>query len=197
MSEDFALLDAWCDGDRRAGDTLVRNHFAAVRRFFRNKAWDDAEDLAQTTLLRCVVMRERFERRSSFRTFLFSVARHVLYEHYRHKAGAQAFDPVDSAVADLDPTPSQIVSEFEWQRAFLAALRQIPAESQVVLELYYWEGLGTQEISEIVGVPRGTVKSRLHHARKRFEQQCKRAKVDLTKTIQMPGWARDLEPASS
>ncbi|MEM6295358.1 MAG: sigma-70 family RNA polymerase sigma factor [Myxococcota bacterium] len=197
MAEDFALLDAWCDGDRRAGDALVRTHFAAVHRFFRNKAWDDAEDLAQTTLLRCVVMRDRFERRSSFRTFLFSVARHVLFEHYRRKAGTQAFDPIDSAVADVDPSPSQIVSEFEWQRAFLTALRQIPAESQMVLELYYWEGMGTQEIAEVVGVPRGTVKSRLHQARKRLAERCRAASVDLTKTIQMPGWARDLEPETA
>ncbi len=194
MAEDFALLDAWCDGDRRAGDALVRTHFAAVHRFFRNKAWDDAEDLTQTTFLRCVVMRDRFERRSSFRTFLFSVARHVLFEHYRRKAGTQAFDPVDSAVADVDPSPSQIVSEFEWQRAFLAALREIPAESQMVLELYYWEGLGTQDISEVVGVPRGTVKSRLHHARRRLAERCRASKVDLSRPIQMPGWARDLEP---
>ncbi len=188
------MLDAWCEGDRRAGDSLVRKHFAAVHRFFRNKAWDDSEDLAQTTFLRCVAMRDRFERRSSFRTFLFSVARHVLYEHYRSKAGNDKFDPAGSSVADLDASPSQIVSEMQWQREFLAALRQVPAEFQMVLELYYWEGLGTHEIAEVVGVPRGTVKSRLHHARKRFEQQCRRAKIDVDKTLQMPGWARDLEP---
>ncbi|MEM6995194.1 MAG: sigma-70 family RNA polymerase sigma factor [Myxococcota bacterium] len=191
MADDFALLDAWCDGDRGAGDALVRTHFAAVHRFFHNKAWDDAEDLTQTTFLRCVAMRNRFERRSSFRTFLFSVARHVLFEHYRGKARDDNFDPAGSSVADIDPSPSQIVSEVEWQRAFVAALRQIPVEFQMVLELYYWEGLGTHEIAEVVGVPRGTVKSRLHHARKRFAQQCTRAKIELRQPLQMPGWARD------
>ena len=190
------MLDAWCDGDRRSGDVLVRKYFAAVHRFFRNKAWDESDDLAQTTFLRCVAMRERFQRRSSFRTFLFSVARHVLYEHYRSKAGGAQFDPAGSSVADLDPSPSRIVSELEWQREFLAALRQIPAEFQMVLELYYWEGLGTHEIAEVVGVPRGTVKSRLHHARKRLEQQCRRAKIDVDRTLQLPGWARDLEPTA-
>jgi len=191
VPDDFELLEAWCAGDRQAGDTLVCAHFPAVQRFFRNKAWEDSEDLAQTTFLRCTAMRDRFERKSSFRTFLFAVARHVLYEHYRAKTANEQFDAAGSSVADIDPSPSQVVSELQWQRSFLDALRRVPAESQMVLELYYWEGLGTAEISEVVGVPRGTVKSRLHAARKRFAVQCQRSKLELARTVQMPGWARD------
>ena len=194
MSDDHELLDAWRGGDAEAGDVLIRRHFAAVRRFFRNKAWGDCEDLAQTTFMRCVQVRDRFEGRSSFRTFLFAVARNVLFEHYRAKKVVD-FSPDETSVADIDPSPSQVVADMQWQQTFLAVLRQIPVRLQVVLELYYWEGMPTHEIAEVVDAPRGTVKSRLHHAREQLRQRCERAGVDMSASLRLPGWARDFEAA--
>lgn len=190
--EDDALLAAWREGDTSAADTLIRRHFSAVQRFFRNKAWGDCEDLTQMTFERCVAGRDRFEGRSSFRVFLFSVARYVLFEHYRSKK-AGTFDPAHSSVADIDASPSQIVAGLQWQQSFLGAVRQIPVEMQVVLELYYWEGMRTQEIAEIVDVPRGTVKSRLHHARLQLKKRCEADGIDMKQPVSLPGWARDVE----
>lgn len=45
VATDHELLDAWCAGDREAGDALIRRHFEAVCRFFRGKLGDDIEDL--------------------------------------------------------------------------------------------------------------------------------------------------------
>lgn len=193
--DDGELLEAWRGGDTAAADQLIRRHFAAVRRFFRNKAWGDCDDLTQTTFERCVAGRDRFEGRSSFRVYLFSVARYVLFEHYRAKQ-SRAFDPAHSSVADIDASPSQIVAAKQWQQSFLDALRTIPVEMQVVLELYYWEGLGTAEIAEVVQVPRGTVKSRLHHARLQLRKRCEHSKLDLAAPVSLPGWARDVEFAA-
>ncbi len=193
--EDEALLEAWRGGDTSAADRLIRKHFAAVQRFFRNKAWGDCDDLTQTTFERCVASRDRFEGRSSFRTYLFSVARYVLFEHYRGKK-AGAFDPASSSVIDIDASPSQIVAQMQWQQTFLGLLREIPIEMQVVLELYYWEGLRTHEIAEVVDVPRGTVKSRLHHARLQLKKRCEEGGLDTQQPVCVPGWARDLEFAA-
>ncbi len=193
--EDAELLAAWGEGDTSAADQLIRKHFAAVQRFFRNKAWGDCEDLTQTTFERCVAGRDRFEGRSSFRTYLFSVARYVLFEHYRSKK-AGAFDPAHSSVIDIDASPSQIVAGMQWQQSFVNLLREIPVEMQVVLELYYWEGLRTHEIAEIVEVPRGTVKSRLHHARLQLRKRCEEHGLDIGQPVSLPGWARDLEFAA-
>ena len=194
--EDEELLEAWRGGDTGAADTLIRRHFSAVQRFFRNKAWGDCEDLTQVTFERCVAGRDRFEGRSSFRAYLFSVARYVLFEHYRKKK-AGAFDPAHSSVIDIDASPSQIVAGMQWQQAFLEALREIPVEMQVVLELYYWEGLRTHEIAEIVEVPRGTVKSRLHHARLQLKKRCEASGLDMKQPLSLPGWARDVEFAAA
>lgn len=194
MSEgDFELLQRWRDGDRGAGETLVERHFAAIHRFFINKTSRDPDDLAQTTFLRCVERRDTFEGRSSFRTFLFGVARHVLHEHYR-KVYRADFEPGTTSVADVDPTPSQMVSEAQWQQLFFDTLRAIPSQMQVLLELYYWEGLSTAELAEVFDTARGTIKSRLHAARDELRFRCQRQglQVGATGRAKVPGWARSL-----
>ncbi len=195
MSEaDFALLERWREGDRAAGETLVERHFAAIHRFFANKTSRDPDDLAQSTFLRCVERRDSFEGRSSFRTFLFGVARHVLHEHYR-KVYRADFEPSSQSVADVDPTPSQMVSEAQWQQLFFDTLRAIPSDMQVLLELYYWEGLSTAELAEVFATARGTIKSRLHSARDELRFRCQQQglAVGATGRAKVPGWARDLE----
>jgi RNA polymerase sigma-70 factor (ECF subfamily) len=193
MEADLALLERWRDGDREAGQALITRHFAAVRRFFANKISRDPDDLAQSTFLRCVERRDAFEGRSSFRTFLFAVARNVLFEHYR-AIFRDDFEPTVTSVADLDPTPSQLVSDVEWQRRFYDALRAIPVEMQALLELYYWEGLSTTELADVFDTARGTIKSRLFAARGELRDRCLRSGLDIGREScrSVPGWARDL-----
>ncbi|HFE45477.1 MAG TPA: RNA polymerase subunit sigma-70, partial [Nannocystis exedens] len=83
MEDDFALLDAWRDGDLDAGSRLFDRHFESIHRFLRNKVGDETDEVMQRTLLACVESRDRFRRASSFRTFLFGVARLELLSHYR------------------------------------------------------------------------------------------------------------------
>jgi RNA polymerase sigma-70 factor (ECF subfamily) len=198
MDGDFSLLERWRGGDREAGQALVKRHFAAIHRFFSNKTSRDPDDLAQSTFLRCVEQRDNFEGRGTFRGFLFGVARFVLYEHYRRVYRADV-EPAQMSIADLDPTPSQMVSEVEWQRLFFETLRTIPAEMQVLLELYYWEGLSTTELGEVFDTPRGTIKSRLFAARDELRHRCQQRGLDigLGPRQSVPGWARDLTELAS
>lgn len=195
---DVELLERWRAGDRTAGESLVTRHFAALRRFFGNKTSRDPDDLTQTTFLRCVEQRETFAGRGTFRAFLFGVARNVLYEHYRAVYRTDV-DPAETSVADLDPTPSRLVSDVQWHRQLFDALRALPAEMQVLLELHYWEGLSTAELGEVFGSPQGTIKSRLHAARAELRERCRRRGVDLGVGLQasIPGWARDLADLGS
>src|SRR4051794_32823011 len=96
--DDRALFEAWCDGDRAAGASLFDRHYEAIARFFRNKV-DDASssDLVQSTFLACTEGRERFRGASSFRTYLFSIAHHLLQKHYDRRRRA----PVPADVEEL------------------------------------------------------------------------------------------------
>lgn len=89
-TSDAALYAAWADGERRAGERLIDRHLVAVARFFANKtgASADADDLVATTFERVADKLGRWERRSSFRTYLMGIAINVWRE------GAPAPTPV-------------------------------------------------------------------------------------------------------
>ncbi len=78
----------------------------------------------------------------------------------------------------------------------LEGLRRIPVECQEVLELHYWERMETAEIAEIIGVPRGTVKTRLQRGRRLLASRLERLSASphvLRSTLSdLDGWAQGL-----
>lgn len=164
---DAELLQSWRGGDERAGTVLLERHYESVLRFFRTKAGDDADDLVQQAFLRTLEAAERFRGDSTFRAFLFGVARNVLYEHIRRRMKDRKADPDFgvSSILDLNPRASTIALRMAEQRALIDALQRMPVEIQIVLELHYWEELSVDEVAVAVDVPSGTVKSRLHRGR--------------------------------
>ena len=97
---DRQLLQRWRDGDARAGNQLFRRHFRDMYRFFHHKVGGDADDLIQATFFACVRARDQFQGRSSFRTYLYRVARNVLYAYYRDR-GRRRVDFSATSLGDL------------------------------------------------------------------------------------------------
>lgn len=191
---DAALLEAWGAGDRSAGATLFDRHYGALARFFRNKAGDAADDLIQHTLLATLEARDRFEGKASFRTFLFAIARNVLFDHYRARhSGPHAPDFSVSSLAELAPSASSVIAAAGRRRSLLEGLRSIPLQFQVVLELSFWERMTAREIGEVVGAPEGTVRTRLRRAKELLAKELRRIEnlgVPLETTIaQLDDWA--------
>lgn len=165
MRTDIELLDAWAGGDTTAGGELFERHLEALVRFFDYKVPAEVDDLIQQTLMECVRGRQRFRGEGTFRAYLFGIARHVLYEHWRNTAKVPAIDFTVSSIADLSPSPVTSLVRRRERRLMLEALRSIPLELQIAVELHYWEGLSTSEIAVVLDIPQGTVKSRLRRAR--------------------------------
>lgn len=196
-SDDLELLEAWRKGDRAAGEQLFERHFDAIARFFRNKVDRGIDDLIQRTFLACVESKDRFRGEASFRTFLFAVAHNVLGKHYRSQR--RHGDKIDfgvTSVHDLSPSPSVVVAKHHEHRVLLQALRRIPIEHQIVLELYYWEKLSAAEVGGVLDVPEGTARTRIRRAKKLLEEQMHRLiedKVLLESTlINLDAWAASL-----
>jgi len=170
VASDRELLEAWRQGHAGSGDTLVRKHFGAVYRFFRNKVSGDLDDLVQDTFMTCAAARANIRDDGSFRPYLFAVARNVLKAHYArvHKQ-RENFDPLESSVADLGLTPTQQIAGRQEHRLLLNALRSITLDDQVALELVYWERLTGKEVGLVLGIPEGTARSRLRAARQSLE----------------------------
>jgi RNA polymerase sigma factor (sigma-70 family) len=198
---DAALVEAWQQGDRKAGSELFERHYEGIVRFFRNKVGPDAAaDLVQKTLLACFEALARFRGETSFRTYLFSIAYRLMCKHFE----AQRRNRIDlqtASVHDLGGTPSEVLAAREEQRLVLSAMRRIPLEYQVLLELCYWEQLTAAEAALVVEIPVGTAKTRLRRGKQLLEEQLRTLATRpelLTSTLgELERWTRSLrEPLS-
>jgi RNA polymerase sigma factor (sigma-70 family) len=161
--DDAALVERWRNGDQAAGEQLFGRHFDTLYRFFATKCADPG-DLTQATLLAVVRSRQQFAGRSSFRTYLFSIARNELYDHLRAQKRAH-FDPAISSIIDLVTTPATRLDRGDDHRRLCLALRELPLEQQTLLELHYWEDLDAAALAEVFDAPPTTIRTRLHRAR--------------------------------
>lgn len=169
MDDDFDLVRRWRAADTAAGNELFHRHFAAMRRFFRNKADPgDAEDLIQRTLLQCVESVDGYHGDGSFRAYLFGIARFVFFAYVRGKLRDGARRDPDlsvSSVADLGLSPSVAMAAHEQHGRVIEAMRRIPVDFQITLELFYWEQLTGPEIAAVLEISPTTVRTRLLRAR--------------------------------
>jgi RNA polymerase sigma-70 factor (ECF subfamily) len=198
---DRELLRAWVAGDEGAGNELVRRHFSAVFRFFRSKVDDNVDDLTQRTFLACVSSAANFRGDASFRAYVLGIARKQLLLHLRTRyRREQVFDPGAQSMCDVEPasgtSPSGFVAERENEKLLLAALRRIPVDFQIAVELFYWEELQLTEIADVLEVAVGTVKSRLGRARNMLREQIAELATsdDLRRTTadDLERWAKSL-----
>lgn len=168
---DFDLLDRWRAGDRPAGEALLARHFDSLCGFFGSKTDGDADDLVQRTLLACVKSKDAFRKDASFRTYLFTVARHELYHHLetRKRDGAR-LDFAITSLAEIITTPATRMIKDAEKRRVVEALQQLPVEQQMLLELHYWQELDIAALSEVLDLEPGTTRVRLHRARKKLRE---------------------------
>lgn len=194
MTSDTELFERWSGGDEAAGGELFGRYFDAVARFFRNKATDDWPELVQKTFLACVEARASFRGDGSFRSFLFGIAYRQLLRCYRDR-GYDRLEFTERSAHDLDPTASACMARREEERLLLAALRRIPVEYQVVLELHYWEEMSATACAEVLGLPVGTVKTRLRRARELLDGELAKlaeGPVLASTTSRLDEWAAGL-----
>ncbi|MEM6991463.1 MAG: sigma-70 family RNA polymerase sigma factor [Myxococcota bacterium] len=201
MGDDFDLLEAWRAGDEQAGNALFRRHFRTLFTFFSTKIDGPVDDLVQETFLGCVRGRDRFRHDASFKAYLTTIARNRLYSYYKKRE--RGFDPMHSSAVDGGASPSSVIMAGEARSKLLAALRRIPLEFQVTLELYYWEGLKGPQLAQSLEISDHTVRSRLSRARARLREELQAlAEVPahrletIERDADFDAWAADLAPAT-
>lgn len=191
MDPDLELLERWCAGDQAAGGALFARHFAEVYRFFERKVAGEPDELVQETFLACVRRRDEFRRQSSFRTFVFAVARFELYAHWRRRArGGEAVSFSEVSLADLATTPRTRIERGQDRELLLAALRTLPLDDQLLLELHYWEGLDGEGLAEVFDIAPTTSRTRLFRARQALRERME-ALAEATAGVEdLDAWVR-------
>jgi RNA polymerase sigma factor (sigma-70 family) len=161
-ASDAALLARVAEGEVSAMGALYDRYAPTLLRFARRIDPQEAEDLLHSTFVRVAKLSMRFDGRSpSARAWLFAIMTRVAQERTR------SLRRFARAVARFSELPRRhAVSIIDTRPDLDRALRQLSTAKRAVLLLAEVEGFSCEEIAAMLGIPVGTVWTRLHHARK-------------------------------
>jgi RNA polymerase sigma-70 factor, ECF subfamily len=168
------LIDRLRRGEVSAMGEAYDQHGSAVLAFSRRLVGEEsaAEDLLHETFMTLQSAIKRFEGSSSLRTFLISIA----VNHARHHVRAASRRRAAMSRLGREPendsgTPEQDAMRVDLARALTLALDELPIDQRVAFVLCEVEDRTSREAAEIVGVPEGTVRTRVFHAKKKLREE--------------------------
>ena len=157
------------DGDLEALGELYERYKTTVYRTALAITRDGraAEDILQEAFLRVYTYADRIDETLPLGPWLYRVTVNLAYSWTsRVKRWWYVLqDTLDRWASPAQWHPEALTEEQEWRQALQQAIDALPPRHRVVITLYYLQGLDLKEIAQVVGVPEGTVKSRLHYAR--------------------------------
>jgi RNA polymerase sigma-70 factor (ECF subfamily) len=162
---ELRLIRHWRSGDRISGDRLLRRYVPVLKSYFARRVNSNVDELIQRTLLACVQAVDRYEGRSSFKTYLLGIAHHQFLMSLRPEPLAGRGGGVATLSTLSDDSPSQLVAFRQEHFLLVKALIRINPEYLTVLKMFYWGQLSVEEIATRLAIPAGTVKSRLARGR--------------------------------
>lgn len=167
--DDFELMRRLGAGDPEAMACLMRRYQGPLLNFFRRMgACTDAEDAVQETFIRVYNYRDRYRPTAKFTTFLYTVARHVRHDLLRKVMRREAL--VERITAEPEGEPAPGPSGLALRLDVHAALARLPEKLRSVVVLGVYQGLRQDEIAAVLGIPLGTVKSRMFTALERLKE---------------------------
>jgi RNA polymerase sigma-70 factor (ECF subfamily) len=179
--ESDALIERCLQGDQSAWEAVVSQYW---RRVF-NVAYkfvgrhDEAEDLTQDVFLKVFRSLATFDRRANFQTWLISVSRNLCIDHYRSvRKERETIDrdvrSDDLASASPDVSPLVALERRDLAEQLREALRHLPETLRAAVVMRDMQELSYQEIALRLGLPEGTVKSRINRGRHELARQIRR-----------------------
>jgi RNA polymerase sigma-70 factor (ECF subfamily) len=188
---DEVLFERYRGGDRAAFRTIIERHQPELLRFLTRLVGDQAgaEDVFQEAFLQVHLAADTFDATRRFRPWLFTIAANKARDYLRRKGRRRTLElsaPVDrdrgdggeaGSFVDLMevrvPAPSDALDKDETNRRVQRAMDELPLILREILLLAYFQRISYAQISDELGIPLGTVKSRLHAAVAAFAKKWK------------------------
>ena len=170
---DEQLMKRAARGSDRAFEELYNRHARRLQGFFVRRLGDDADlaaDFMHDTFLRLYAARETYREGRNFRTWLFTIAYNLCRNHHRNQLtiiSDEGIDITDDANFEVDLEMKDL------HDALREVLRKLPEPYAMLFSLHYEEELTVPQIANIVDLPEGTVKSRLHKTMNIIKQNLK------------------------
>lgn len=185
--EKKALAQRMSQGDERAFDEIYHSYSKKLYRmaYFITGNKSDSEDILQETFVKCYLHRNSLNDPERFESWIYQILvrtawklerkkkkkGEVSYEGMLEMEEASGFQAARECQEDItSPNPLDAVLQKEISLELGEMINQLDKKYKMVILLYYYNGLGTREIAQIMGIFEGTVKSRLNKARKLLRQ---------------------------
>src|ERR1039457_191437 len=187
LDPDSSLVSRCMRGEETAWEDLVRLHtrrvYGLCYRF--TGSGSEAQDLTQEVFLRVFRTLKTFRSaEGSFGTWLARVARNLLIDHYRRTRQERVTDPIEEQLSVLEDKgataserPDHAVAGREASEILQAALQKLSPDLREAVILRDLQEMEYREIAEVLGIPEGTVKSRINRGRAELARLLRRQKL--------------------
>ena len=190
------LLVKYREGDSQAFRKLVDYYQGRMLQFFYRLCWDRdrAEDLTQELFLKLMQGCRRYRPQGKLSTFVYRVATNLWIDHYRSRRPQPRLYSLEQVVvsqgndlAASEPTPLDVVAGAEERSAMRKALESLTEPHRIVFELAVYQERPYSEISQLLKVPVGTIKSRMHNSVKALKKLLSEAEESGDGQADFPG----------
>ena len=176
-SSDDMLIVRIGGGDRLAMQTLFARHRTAVYRCLVRLVGNEAtaEDLLSDVFLDVWRQADRFQARSSVSTWLMAIARFKALSARRVRKDAELDETIEATVADSADDPEVMLEKKSRDALVRKAVTTLSPAHREIIDLVYYHEKSVDECAQILGVPSGTVKTRMFYARRTLAEMVKAA----------------------
>ena len=150
-------------------EKLISRERISIERFVRLKICvkEDADDILQNVYITAMQKFNQLKNKESFKAWIISIARNKCNDYFREKAKVLEL-PVEELLETKLMPGRQGFTEIQ---SVQETLEKLGGKEKQILYLYFWKEMTQEEIAEKLGIPLGTVKSRLHTAKKKFKEK--------------------------
>ena len=174
--DELELINKAKNGNKGALNTLLKDNLNLLKGYVVKMVGDPhlAQDIIQDTMLKAVLNINKFEPKAKFSTWLIKISTNV-YKDYLRKN--KSFELVDENFIDKNKQVEDIVMLNYEYKEIMKIILKLPYEKRAVFILKHYYGYKYEEISEILGCPLGTVRSRLHNSVKYIIKEIERKEI--------------------
>lgn len=177
---DLQLIRRVAAGEQAALRSLFERHHPRVFRFILRLARNDAvaEELSNEVFMEAWRNASNFAERSSVLTWILSIAHNRTVSALRKRREEAWDEDAAGGVADCEDDPEVTAQKTDKSAVMRRCIEQLSSDHREVIDLVYYHEMSVAEVSQIVGAPENTVKTRMFHARKKLSELLKAAGVD-------------------